>query len=159
MAFLYGLARDAILKQTLNVFGGNLCATLVSISGGSPGTTNYVVNQNSDQHFNIIPGYATTGSGSVLSGGSDMPITFASQGTLSSTLGALFFSSKFTFPSVTNTLPAGAVVLWVNSGTASTSSLVCYIDYPAWVPPNAIAPNGNSINFVFNSASPGIFML
>ncbi len=164
-AFLYGLGRNLILTQGTNVVTGALCGSLVAITGGSAGTTNYVVAQNTDQFFNIIPGFATTGTGSVLSGGFNSSVSFGARTTA---LGALFVTgNQLVFPSVpSNTLgtggtdmPVGALVFWINTGTASTSPLIGYIDFTNWTPANTVAPNGSSITLTFPSTNPGLFQL
>jgi hypothetical protein len=162
-AFVYGLARDAILKQTLAIVSGTLNGTLVNTTSGTAGTFYNPVlaaTQNTDQFFGIaVPGAATaTQSGSVLAGGYGAKQAF---GTRTSTLGSLFVSGNtLTFTNVTsNALAVGALVIWSDSGTANTSPLVAYIDFSSWSPNNTVTPNGSSISFTFASTAPGILTI
>jgi hypothetical protein len=157
-AFLYGIGRDSILKGTLNVFSGNLCAMLLAISGGNS-SNNYTVNQNNDQYITAIPGYAASGTGSVISGGYNAPMTLASNGTLRSALGVLFISTNsISFPTVPpGPLSIGAMVIWSNSGAFNTSQLLCYWDYLS-LGGVQITPNGSSVTFNF-SLTAGMFQL
>jgi hypothetical protein len=171
-AFLYDLARDNILSQagianatwagltTGSILSGTLvCATNSGTGAGVFGSTAYQAVQATDQFFNIIPGFATTGTGSVLAGGFNT--IQALPATKTHLAGALFVSgNQLVFSAVaTSTLSAGALVLWITTGTASTSPLVAYIDFNNWNPANVIVPNGSSITFTFASSGNGIFKL
>jgi hypothetical protein len=174
-AFIYDLARNAILNNcgvantiwvglspsaSNSILCGMLvCATNTGTGPGVFGTTAYQAASATDNFITLVPGYATTGTGSVLAGGVNSVVSFST--TKTGVAGALFVSgNQLVFPAVTtSTLAAGALVLWLYSGTASTSPVVAYIDYNNWNPANVIVPNGSSITFTFASSGNGIFKL
>lgn len=51
---------------------------------------------------------------------------------------------------------AEALIIWIDTGTPSTSRLVAYIDSGTGLP---VTPNGNNINLTFDSGSNKIFAL
>jgi hypothetical protein len=176
-AFIYDLARDAILSNSgtasaiwagITAANNVLVASLVTITtgtgAGSAGTTGYLAVQATDQFLNIIPGFATAGSGAIpVGGGAFNGIQTFPSTTKTHSAGALFISgNQLVFPAVTATgsFAVGALVLWLNqTGVASTSPLLAYIDYTNWSPANPIVPNGSSITFTFASSGNGIFKI
>lgn len=175
-AFIYDLARDNILSLAgtanatwagITAANNVLVASLVTITtgsgAGSAGTTGYLAVQATDQFFNIIPGFATAGTGAIpVGGGASNGIQTFPSTTKTHSAGALFISGNtMVFSSVTATgsFAVGALVLWLNTGTASTSPLLAYIDFNNWNPPNTIVPNGSSITFTFASSGNGIFKI
>lgn len=174
--FIYDSARDNILSLAgtanatwagITAANNVLVATLVTITGGAgagtAGSTGYSSTQATDQFFSIIPGFATAGSGAIpVGGGAFNGIQTFPSTTKTHLAGALFVSgNQMVFSSVTATgsFSVGALVLWLNTGTASTSPLLAYIDFNNWSPASPIVPNGSSITFTFASSGNGIFKI
>jgi hypothetical protein len=75
--------------------------------------------------------------------------------------GAIYVTSpgQIVFASVGGSLPVGAIVIWFNTGTASTSPLIAYIDSTGTSGTLPVTPNGSSITLTVPQVSPGIFLL
>jgi hypothetical protein len=136
--FIYDKGRQGFLTGAINVTGGSngVNVALVVIGAG-----HYVVNSATDQYFNIISGGDVTAKTGVLTG-----IT---------TTAGVFTASNATFTSVSGSA-SGALVIYYDTGTASTSPLIAYIDNYVGLP---VTPNGSNINIIWPTGSNGIFKL
>lgn len=65
-------------------------------------------------------------------------------------------AADITFPSVTTGSTATAIIIWKDTGTESTSHLVCYIDSYTGLP---ITTNGGNITVSWPSSTNRIFKL
>jgi hypothetical protein len=70
-------------------------------------------------------------------------------------VGGVASAANTVFP-ITFSQPAGAIIIYQDSGTESTSTLVAYLDTPFGLPVN---PQGNTINVAWNTGPLGIFAL
>lgn len=130
---LYEKAREGFLSGQINFSSDNIKAVLVD-------TGSYTANLNTDQYLSDIPSGARV----------------ATSGNLSSKTVAngVADAADVTFTAVTGA-SVEAVVLYKDTGTASTSRLICYIDSGASGIP--ITPNGGDIATAWNAS--GIFKL
>lgn len=143
---LYDKARESFLKGEIAAASDNLKVALVKIGGG-----HYVVNLATDQFLSIIPGVTST---TVPSG--DIIAITANLGTKTTAAG-VFGAANSLFAAVPAGPAAGAIVIYDDSGTASTSRLIAYIDDYAGLP---VTPNGSDIDLTFPTAPNGsIFKL
>lgn len=154
--FVYDSARDAILKQTMQIVTGT-ALELALVSIGSADATHYSV-LTTHTNFSTVPGSQVNQSGSVLAGAYNNKTPF---GTRTSTAGSLFVTgNSVAFVSVPAIgLAGGAIILWFDTLTWSTSTLVAYIDFTNWNPSNTVTPAGSTITFNFASTAPGILTI
>lgn len=132
--FLYDHFLTAAGKALVDVTDGNVKAVLVRIGAG-----HYVASQSADEFFTAINSTVTV-SGDVFAISSALStVTFAS--------GGQFKADNVTWATVASSAnQAGAVVLIHDTGTASTTRLIGYIDTYLGLP---ITPNGLDIRLVW----------
>ena len=116
--FVYDLGRKAFVEASINFPSDTIRATMVrTVSGpGAGGNGVYTAVQSTDQYFNIIPSNAYC-----------QPVTAQALASKTDTAGLLNAAST-TFTSVPTGDPIGAIIVYKDTGTASTSPLICYID-------------------------------
>lgn len=131
---LYDLGRQAFLEGSIAWLTANIKAVLVD-SGA------YTRNLTTDQYLSDIPGGARIATSSNLSG-------------KTSTSGVAD-ADDVTFSSVSG-VQSEYVVLYKDTGTASTSPLICCIDTATGLP---VTPSGGNITVVWSSGSSKIFKL
>jgi hypothetical protein len=106
-------------------------------------TGNYTYNA-ADDFLNDIPTAARLG------GGTNPPTKSVSLTTKAILTGGIFDADNVTIPAVSGADPtAEAVVLFINTGTDSTSRLVLYIDNATGLP---FTPNGGDANILWNAS-------
>ncbi len=117
---LYDLGRKAFLDGAINYASDTIkCELIRTVQGpGAGGAQVYAVNLGTDQYLNIIPNNAycrpTSGQAQAL-------------GTKTDTAGVAG-AANATFTSVPLGDPIQAIVIYKDTGTASTSPLIAYID-------------------------------
>lgn len=131
---LYDKGRESCLKAEINIPSDNIKCVLVD-------TGAYTVNLSTDQFLSDVPSGAR----------------IATSGNLASktTTAGVFDAADITFSAVTGT-SCEALVIYDDTGTASTSRLIAYIDTATGLP---VTPNGGDINVVWDNGSNKIFKL
>lgn len=135
---LYPLARQAYLSGGLNWLSDTIKIALVNTT--TPGS-NYTVNLATDQYFNIIPTAAVIAKSSAL--------------TSPTVTNGIARAANVTFSNVTGNR-VDAIVGYKDTGNASTSPLIFYVDTGTGLP---IIPNGASIAIQWDPGVNGIFAL
>lgn len=131
---LYGLGRQLILEGGIAMLTDNIKVVLVD-------TATYTVDIDVDDFLDDIPV-------------GERVATSANLTAKDSTLG-VFDAADVVFSSVTGD-PCEALVIYKDTGTASTSPLIAYIDTAGGLP---ITPNGGDITITWDSGSDKIFKL
>jgi hypothetical protein len=104
-------------------------------------TTKYTINLSTDTYLSDIPSAAIIAEG-------------AAMASISVTL-AVFNANNYVWPSVTGS-QAEAIVIYQDSGVASTSRLIAYIDTMTGLP---VTPNGADIECDWDTGANHIFHL
>lgn len=130
---LYAKGKEKILSGSINFSSDTIKAALLSSS--------YTANLSTDEFWsgisaNVLNTPATLGSKSVTSG--------------------IFDAADVTFTAVTSGSTAKAIVIYKDTGTASTSPLIAYIDTITGFP---LATNGGDITITWDNGSYKIFSL
>lgn len=134
---LYDTARNAFLTGGLNWTGDTLAAVLVKTTSG------YTVNTATDQFLSTIVSGNRVATLSPLAG--------------KTAVAGVADANDVTFPTVPGTQPVGgAVVIYKNTGTDTTSQLISYIDTATGLP---ATPNGSDITITWDNGSNKIFKL
>jgi hypothetical protein len=118
-SFLYDLALQGFMTGAFDLATANIKVALVQISGtGSP----YTANQATDQYLSALPGVTSTTAPS--------GCIAAVSGNLSSksVTDGVFGAANITFSAVTYSQPLGALVMYIDTGSVSTSPLIAYMD-------------------------------
>lgn len=131
---LFDKGREGILDDTVNMSAATIKIALVR---------GYTF---SAAHANLSD---VTGAGGAIVG---TPIALSTKSYTSGVLDA----ADVTFPLVAAGAAIGAVIIYNDSGTASTSRLVAYIDTATGLP---VTPNGNDVSVVFDNGTNHIFKL
>lgn len=131
---LYDYGRGQFLQAGINWISDTIKAILVN-------TSSYTVNTSSHQYYTDVTG------GAIVAG----PVTLASKG---ATAGAAS-AANVTFSSVSGST-IGAIILYKDTGTGSTSPLIAYIDTATGLP---ITPNGGDIIVTWDTGTNKIFKL
>jgi hypothetical protein len=132
---LYDTGRNAFLTGGVNWTSDTITAVLVKTTSG------YTVNLATDQYLSTIV------SGNRVATSSALASKTASAGVAD--------AADITFSAVTGSA-AGAVVLYKNTGTDTTSQLIAYIDTATGLP---VTPNGGDITVSWDNGSNKIFKL
>lgn len=142
-AFIYDKALQAFLSATsgFDMATATVKVALVQITGAG---TPYTVNQVTDQFFNIIP------SGAVAAISPQLTSPVVTNG--------IFGAANTSFTSVAAGPACGTLVVFIDTGTPSTSPLIAYIDSTI-VSGLPITPNGGNINVSFSPTGNLIFSL
>lgn len=130
----YTLGIEAILKGTISWNSDTIKVSLV--------TSGYTPTLATDQYYNIIPG------GDVIS----TPVALSSKTTAGGRAGA----ANTTFSSVSSGSTVTYLAIYKDTGTSSTSPLICLLDTANGLP---FATNGGDIVIVWDSGANGIFLL
>lgn len=140
-SFIYDLALQGFLSGSFDMATATVKVALVQITGSG---TPYTANQVTDQFFNIIP------TGAVASISPQLTSPVVADG--------IFGAANTTFSSVPSGPACGALVVFIDTGTPSTSPLIAYLDSANYsgLP---ITPNGSNITLSFSSTGNLIFSL
>jgi len=144
---LYPKFKEALLNQAAGTAAINLSSdtnikvALVNITG----STNAYTYSSSHQYFNSV----STNSAAVVS------TNYATLTSRSVTNG-VFDAADITFTSVTSTNVVGALVIFKDTGTASNSPLIAFLDTGSGL---SITPNGGDITVAFDNGANKIFAL
>ena len=144
---LYPKFKEALLNQSAGTAAINLSSdtnikvALVNITG----STNAYTYSSSHQYFNSV----STNSAAVVS------TNYATLTSRSVTNG-VFDAADITFSSVTSTNVVGALVIFKDTGTASNSPLIAFLDTGSGL---SITPNGGDITVAFDNGANKIFAL
>lgn len=131
---VYGKGRNAFATAGINWTSDTIKAMLVN-------TTSYTVSINVDQFFTDVPG------GAIIAAGVALTSASATLGTLN--------AATVTFSSVSGS-QIGAIVLYKDTGTPSTSALIAYIDTATGLP---LTPNGGTVTLTWDTGANKIFTL
>lgn len=129
---LFDKARQRFLEAQINWLTDTIKVLLVS-------TTAYTVNASTHEFLSDISGSARIAG----------PVTLTSK----STAGGAADGADVTFPAVTGGA-IGAIVIFSDTGTESTSPLIVYLDTATGLP---ITPNGGDIIVTWDNGSNKIF--
>lgn len=129
---LYDHGRDAFLNSSINWGSDTIKVALVN-------TSTYTVNTSSHQYYSDLSGVVGT------------PTALASK----SSSAGIANAGTATFSAVTGSA-AGALVIYKDTGTSSTSPLIAYIDTATGLP---VTPNGGDITVTWDTGSNKIFKL
>lgn len=132
--FIYDKARKSFLDGDFTLLTSNIKAVLVDAG-------QYSASQANDQFLSDIASGARLATSSNLAN--------------KSTTAGVFDADDISFASVPNT-SYEAVVLYVDTGTASTSRLICYIDNAGGLPGQI---NVGTVNVVWDNGSNKIFKI
>lgn len=140
-SFIYDLALQGFLEGSFDMASATVKVALVQITGSG---TPYTANQSTDQFFNIIPTGAVAASSPQLTS----PVT----------TDGIFGAANTVFSTVTFGHACGALVVYIDTGTPSTSPLIAYLDASDYsgLP---ITPNGANINLSFSPTGSLIYSL
>lgn len=140
-SFIYDLALQGYLTGTFDMATANVKIALVQITGSG---TPYTANQATDQFLSIIP------SGAIAAHTSNLTSKTVSDG--------IFGAANADFGTVTFGQACGALVMYIDTGTPSSSPLICYIDSAncAGLP---VTPVGVDISLLFSLTGNLIFSL
>lgn len=131
---LYDYGRGQFLQAGINWLSDTIKVILVN-------TGSYTVNTTSHQYYSDVAG------GAIIAG----PVTLTSKG---ATAGAAS-AANVTFSSVSGST-IGAIIIYKDTGTPSTSPLIAYIDTATGLP---ITPNGGDIIVTWDTGVNKIFKL
>jgi len=131
---LYGLGREKFLDGSIAILTDNIKCVLVD-------TATYTVAIDTDEFLSDIPS-------------GERVATSSNMGTKTATLG-VFDAADVTFTAVTGDV-SEALVIYKDSGVASTSPLIAYIDTATGLP---VTPNGGDITVTWDSGANKIFKL
>lgn len=134
-SFVYKKAKEQFLQGGLNLSSATVKAVLIDAA-------DYTADADNHDFLNDVPSGARVGTAQTL--GSK---TFTN---------GVFDAADITFPSVTGD-QSEAVLIYVDTGTESTSNLIAYIDSAASGLP--VTPNGGNINVAWDNGSNKIFAL
>lgn len=129
---LYDHGRDSFLNGGINWGSDTIKVALVN-------TSTYTVNLSTHQFFSDLSGIVGT------------PVALSSK---SSSAGVANAASA-TFSAVTGAA-SGALVLYKDTGTTTTSPLIAYIDSATGLP---VTPNGGDITITWDTGSNKVFKL
>ena len=131
---LYGKGREKFLTGAINWSSDNIKAVLVDVA-------DYTVAIDTHEFLSDIPSAGRV----------------ATSANLSSKTTALGVAGcgNFAFSAVTGD-PSEAIVFYKDTGTASTSPLIAYLDTATGLP---VTPNGGDINIVIDTGSNKLFRL
>ena len=131
---LYGLGRQKILEGSIAILTDNIKVVLVDLA-------DYTLSIDVDDFLDDIPAGARVATSS----------NFTSK---TSTLG-VFDADNITFSAVSGD-QSEALVIYKDSGVASTSPLIAFIDSATGLP---VTPNGGDITITWDSGANKIFKL
>lgn len=150
---LYDLARQSFLSQSPALDWDTDTIKVALVNTVTPGTTPYTVNLATHQ-------YLTDLGGSGVASAANGPIVQISGALASKTVTAgVADAADVTFTAVANFQSGSAIealVVYKDTGTASTSPLIAYIDTATGLP---VTPNGGDITVVWDNGSNKIFKL
>jgi hypothetical protein len=140
MSFIYNPALQGFAEGSFDLLTANVKIALVQISGtGTP----YSANQASDQFLSAVP------SGAIAALSPNLSAKTVTNG--------IFGAANFSFGSVTFGQPCAALVMFIDTGTPSTSPLIAYLDATnyAGLPVTPIGANisvslANTGNLIFS---------
>ena len=144
---LYPKFKEALLNQSAGTAAINLSSdtnikvALVNITG----STNAYTYSSSHQYFNSV----STNSAAIVS-------TNYATLTAKTVTNGVFDADDQTFTTVSGTNVIGALVIFKDTGTASNSPLIAFLDAGAGLP---ITPNGGSVTVSWDSGANRIFAL
>jgi len=130
---LYTTGKTEILKGNVDFENDTIGAVLVD-------TDDYTVDTTNHQHLDDIPSAARVATGALAN---------------TSVTSAVFDADDLTFTSVTGD-QSEAVVLYKDTGSASTSQLLVFIDSATGLP---VTPNGGDITVQWDDGANKIFSL
>lgn len=130
---LYDKGREAFLTGSINMSSDTIKAALVD-------TGTYTVNLSSHQYYSSVSS-AVVGT----------PATLANK----TVAAGVFDADDVTYSSVSGN-SVEAIVIYKDTGTASTSPLIAYIDTATGLP---VTPNGGNITVTWDSGANKIFKL
>ena len=131
---LYGLGREKFLDGSIAILTDNIKCVLVD-------TATYTVSIDVDEFLDDIPV-------------GERVATSGNMGTKTATLG-VFDAADITFSAVSGDV-SEALVIYKDTGVASTSPLIAYIDTATGLP---VTPNGGDITVTWDSGANKIFKL
>lgn len=135
---LYPLARQAFLSGSINWSSDTIKVAAVNTSTSG---NNYTVDLATDQYLNIIPTAAVIATSTAL--------------TSPTVANGVASAANVTYASVTGNR-IDALVIYKDTGNASTSPLLAYVDTGTGLP---LVPNGGSIEISWDTGANGIFAL
>jgi hypothetical protein len=140
-SFLYDLALQGFLTGTFDMATAVVKVALLQITGAG---TPYTVNQSTDQYLSVIP------SGAIAAETAQLTSVTVADG--------IFGAANTTFGTVTFGHACGAIVIYIDTGSPSTSPLIAYIDSTSCsgLP---ITPIGTAITLSFSPTGNLIFSL
>ena len=147
---LYPKFKEALLNQAAGTAAINLSSdtnikvALVNITG----STNAYTYSSSHQYFSSV----STNSAAVVS----TNYATLTGKTVNSPVSGVFDADDQTFATVSGTNVIGALVIFKDTGTASNSPLIAFLDAGAGLP---ITPNGGSVTVSWDSGANRIFAL
>lgn len=143
---LYPKFKEALLNQAAGTAAINLSSdtnikvALVNIASG----TNAYTYSSSHQYFSSVTA-AVVGTSQTLT-----------SKTVNSPVSGVFDAADVTFTSVTSTNVVGALVIFKDTGTASNSPLIAFLDSGSGL---SITPNGGDITVAWDNGANRIFAL
>lgn len=129
---LYDKGRDAFLNGSINWTSDTVKVALIN-------TSTYTVNLSTHQFFSDLSGVVGT------------PVALSGKSSSAGVANA----STATFTAVTGSA-SGALVIYKDTGTTTTSPLIAYIDSATGLP---VTPNGGDITITWDTGSNKIFKL
>lgn len=140
-SFIYNLALQGFAEGSFDLLTATVKVALVQITGSG---TPYTANQSTDQFLSVIP------SGAIASETAQLTSPTVANG--------IFGAANTVFTSVSFANACGALVVYIDTGTPSTSPLIAYMDSANYsgLP---ITPNGGNINLSFSATGNLIFSL
>jgi hypothetical protein len=129
---LFDHGRDAFLNAAVNWGSDTIKVALVN-------TSTYTVNLSTHQFFSDLSGVVGT------------PVALSSKSSSAGVANA----ATATFSAVTGSA-AGALVIYKDTGTTTTSPLIAYIDSATGLP---VTPNGGDISITWDTGSNKVFKL
>jgi hypothetical protein len=140
-SFIYDLALQGFLEGSFDLATADVKVALVQISGSG---TPYTADQSTDQFLSIVP------SGAIASKSPQLTSPTVANG--------IFGAANTVFSTVTFSQPVGALVVYIDSGTPSTSPLIAYLDATNYsgLP---FTPSGTNVTLSFSPTGNLIFSL
>ena len=132
----YNYFKQQVLNGAIDLVTATLKLCLVRTGAG-----HYIVNVASDQFLSAIAAGDRISTSAALTG--------------TSTTAGVFDASDTVFSAVSGAV-AGALVLFIDTGSPATSTLIAYFDSYSGLP---ITPNGGDINIAFPVGTDKIFAL
>jgi hypothetical protein len=129
---LYDKGRDAFLNGSINWTSDTVKVALIN-------TSTYTVNLSTHQFFSDLSGVVGT------------PVALTSKSSSAGVANA----ATATFAAVTGSA-SGALVIYKDTGTTTTSPLIAYIDSATGLP---VTPNGGDITITWDTGSNKVFKL